>query len=251
MKELHELLACLDDIKKTSNAIQIETYHTFNSKQEHFDGMIKTYSAYDENSKDLIEPVYKKVVETVSDKIKYTAKSIARTIDAELSLDETNCSGVASAELTCGGISFGTFSASSLLDLDKQLTKIKEMYRAIPTLDNTKTWAKDDTIGINILTTPEEVKYRAVKELRTVVKYPATKEHPAQVELVNDNVQVGVMMTTYKSGRISSSAKSMLLEKIDDLIVAVKVARSKANKAPIANITVGKKIFDFINSGVL
>lgn len=251
MNQLHQLLAVIDDLKKKSNAIQSETTKTFSSKQEHFDGLTKIYSAYDESSNDNIPAEIKNVVTTVSDKINYTSKPFIQALDAELSLDETNSSGNAKAELICNNISFGFLSASSLLDLEKNLLKIREIYKNIPTLDLTKQWADDSNTGKNIYTTTEEIKYRTNKVYQPFVKYEATKDHPAQVDVLQKDIQVGEYKTVYKSGKISSANKSELLSRIDSLIISVKKARSIANQCEVTNVKIGNKLFDFINKDIL
>ncbi len=42
-----------------------------------------------------------------------------------------------------------------------------------------------------------------------------------------------------------------MIARIDELLEAVKVARSKANNAEVKNTKVGKTIFEFIHKGIL
>jgi len=246
MGKLHELLAAIEGLKKTSTEIMQETLNVFKNKEGLFDGMTKIYLPYDEESKDLVEPTIVPVTTTVIDKIKYTAKSVIKAIDSEVTLDETNR--VAIADLECDGVKFGTFSATALLDIEKYLLKILAIYSSIPTLDNSKIWEDDKTTGKNIKCTAEEEQYRSIKKDIPIVLYPATDRHAAQVQLIKEPVAVGLYKIINRSGKISSSDKATYLEKIDNLIASVRSARAQANGIDIVKKEVGMKIFQYINS---
>ena len=244
--QLHQLLAVENDRKQLANNIMQETITTFLKKQDHFDGITKKYESYDEADQK-IPPELKEIVDTVKSKIDYSKVAISKGIDAQISKEETNASGTVKAELKVGSISFGDLSATSLLALEQYLVKLRTMYKSIPTLDPSKKWNKKD----NIYETDNEVKYRTEKKVKPIVKYEATKEHPAQVDLISVDTQVGEYHTIYKSGKITPYDKSVLLSRIDDLINAVKKTRAKANESEVKQIKIGEKIFNFINSDIL
>ena len=244
--QLHQLLAVENDRKQQANNILQETIDTFSKKHDHFDGIKKTYESYDEADQK-IPPELKEIVTTVKDKLAYSQQAISKGIDAQISKEETNASGIVKAELKIDNTSFGDLSATSLLALEQFLIKIRNMYKVIPTLDPTKKWNLKD----GIYETDQEVKYRTEKKIEKIVKAEATKEHPAQVDLINIDRQVGEYLTVYKSGKITPFQKSQLLEKIDNLIDAVKKARSKANESEVKNIKIGDKIFQYINNDIL
>lgn len=76
-----------------------------------------------------------------------------------------------------------------------------------------------------VYSTKEEVKFRSIKRPKVIVKYEATKEHPAQTELLYLDFQVGKYVTTK--------------------------VRTKANNVDVNNVKIGQKLFDFINQSVL
>jgi hypothetical protein len=254
--QLHEILAVNNDLSVKANTLINETINTFKNKKEHFEGIQKIYKAFDDEDNDLIPPEEKRIVETVKDKINYTAKSIIDNIDVELTKNETNL--LAKAELTIiddkqlVSYNFGKFSVSSLMDLEKQLTNIRKLYLSIPTLDNTKEWipSKQDLKEI-YKTSEAEIKYRTKQIPKSFIRAEATKEHKAQVDVYNETIQVGKYETTYKSGKISSEDKATLINRIDILLIAIKKAKSKANQQIIEQKTIGQELFDFINDGIL
>lgn len=243
---LHALIAYEQDLAQQSKAILDEAANTFLKKQDHFDGIQKSYSPFTEGGEQ-IPTETKEVVTTVEEKLAYTHKAVIKAINATLSKEETNASGVAKAALIVDGVNFGEFSATSFISLERSLTRIRDLYKDIPTLDPTKTWTKKDSTGKVLYETEPEVKFRTNKKQTPLVLYAATDKHPAQVQIITTDEQVGKYDTVYRSGRLTPLEKSKLLEKIDNLIVAVKKAREKANQADVVSVEVGGKIFDYIH----
>ncbi len=246
--KLHELLAVEQDRKNKANQAIGEIKKVFTKNDPHFDGMVKRYLSLEENAEQIPDEV-KALVTTVKNKIEENLDTIVTGIDAHISKEETNASGVAHAELTVGDKNFGTFSATSLLALETHLNRLRDMYEAIPVLEQTKKWTFDKQNGV--YKTDEEVKFRSVKRPKVVVKYEATKEHPAQTEILNLDFQVGKYETVYTSGKLTATQKAELINRVNQLLEAVKIARSKANNAEVKSIKIGKQICDFIHKGVL
>jgi hypothetical protein len=213
-----------------------------------FDGMSKRYVAMEEDS-EIIPDETKEMVTTLKEKLQQTLEIFGIGIDAHLSKEETNASNTAKSELIVDGISFGVLSATSLLALETHLGKLRELYSAIPTLDLTKKWLYDAQRAV--YRTEEEVKFRSIKRPKVIVKYEATKEHPAQTELLYLDYQVGKYETTYYSGKITANQKALLLRRVDMLVEAIKTARAKANNVDVQNTSIAKRLFDFINKDVV
>lgn len=249
--QLHQLLAVENDRRTKANRIATEAINTFQKKADHFDGIVKVYTPYDEEKGTQIPPEIKEIVTTVADKINYTKKAMIVGIDAQLSKEETNGSGTAKAELKIGEISFGYLSATSLLALETQLVKVRDVYKAVPTLDPTKSWTPSEIDGKDIFISKSDIKYRTEKTHTPLVLSEATKEHPAQVQVISTDKQVGKYETIYKSGKITPTQKSELLGRVDALIDRVKKARAKANRVEVVKAKIGKSIFDYINGGIL
>jgi len=246
--KLHELLAIEQDRKhKAAQAIG-EAVGVFTKKDAQFDGMVKRYVTTEAEDNELIPDESKEMVSTTKDKLETVMEAVIAGIDAHVSKEETNSSNTAKAELKIGDTDFGILSATTLLALEGHLLKIKELYVAMPTLDNTRKWEFDTQKGF--FRTEEEIKYRSVKRPKVILKYDATKEHPAQTELLYLDFQVGKYVTVYTSGKITPAQKSTLLKRIDDMIETVKIARAKANNVEANQVKIAKKLFDYINQGV-
>jgi hypothetical protein len=248
MGKLYELLAVEQDRKnKASQAIN-RTKDTFAKKAPNFEGMIKRYIALDDQA-DMIPDESKEIVSTVKDELEKAMLDIIAGMDAQLSKEQTNSSNLAISELVVDGESFGTFSATSLLAMESHLARVREMYLVIPTLDSARKWSFDDQRGVYM--TESEVKFRSVKRPKVIVKYEATKEHPAQTELMNLDEQVGKYETTYFSGSLTPTQRRTLVERLDKLVEAVKIARTKANDVKAEDIKIGQRLFDFVHKDII
>lgn len=243
--QLHQILAVESEKKSTASSMLAEAIKTFQSKQSHFDGETRRYDKQVDDSDDLPNE-HKEVVTNVKERLEYTLGFLGDVLDVVLQKEETNASGTAVAELKVGDVEFGTFAATSLLQMESQLKALRGLYNTIPTLDPVKKWKKNTQNGL--WETGEETSFRSLKKKKVLVLHPATDKHPAQTAVIEEDVQVGTWSKSYASGRITPLQKSQLLGNIDKLINAVKKARSIANNAEVRSVKVAKKIFDFINS---
>lgn len=244
---LHSLLAVEGDLKAVSSKIKNEAITTFTKRDDHFEGLIKTYEAFDESATGTNKTEQKEVVTTVADKLLYIKDAVSNGLNAQLSKEETNASGTAKAELVVGDVNFGTLSATSLLALEKELTQLRRVYSSIPTLDPAKGWKRDEMSEVPLFITDKATTFRTSKVEDFVTVYEATKEHPAQVEKVVKDVTVGKYLTTYKSGKITPLAKSKMLSRLDSILLSVKRARSRANQVDVVKCSIGTQLLDFIN----
>jgi len=246
--KLYELLAVEQDRKNKANESLGEAKKTFTKNDPYFDGMIKKYVAIEEDSEQIPDET-KEMVKTVKQQLEEMQENVAAAIDATLSKEETNASNTARAELIVGDTNFGTFSATSLLALESHLSKILDLYQAIPVLDSTRKWSFDNQKSV--YKTDEEVKFRSIKRPQVIVKYEATDKHPAQTELLYLDFQVGKYETTYFSGKLTIAQKNEVIKRLEKMIEAVKVARAKANSIEVQNVKFGDKIFNFLHKDIL
>jgi hypothetical protein len=245
MNKLYEVLAVEQDRKQKANIELGRLRKSFEKQDEMFDGLTKRYVPLEENAEHIPDE-NKEMVMTVDQALKLSQDTFAKGFHAILQKEETNASGTARAELKVGDKSFGKLAATSLLAIESQLLKLRELYQVLPTLDAAKRWEMDDQLGHYV--TEPEVKFRSIKRPKVVVKYEATKEHPAQTELLNLDIQVGRYETVYTSGKISRSRKNELLGRLNELLEAVKVARAKANTAEVVKVKVVDQLLDYINA---
>ena len=133
-----------------------------------------------------------------------------------------------------------------LLFLEKQLIDVHTFIEKIPTLDSAHDWTYDANKGTHKTAPVEQI--RTKKITKPVVLYEATDKHPAQVELVSEDITAGTWATVHFSGMLPADEKRAMLTKVVQLQDAVKFAREEANSSVIEKVEVGAKLFDFITT---
>jgi len=245
--KLHQLLAIEDDRKRTGISILNETAVTFRTKKDHFDGKTRSYQKKEESGEDYATE-RKAVITSVTERLDYTVQHWKRYLDAVLQKEETNASGAATAELIIREFSFGTFAATSLLAIEKNLVQFIEMLRVIPTLDPSIEWEIDGDVRGQYKAKYDEIQTRSAKKQEPIVLYDATKEHPAQVQMGTYDVIIGTWTAKRVSAKISSGEKALMLDRAEELLIGVKKARTKANECGVVPVQ-SSKFFTFITTG--
>jgi len=253
MGKLHELLAVESDIKDVFGKIIDETTKTFNQRSEHFQETRKTYNPLNPEDKDLPDEEFKPMATTVVDKLNYSQEAFVRMIDAVLQKERANQNACADIIVTMPDGTLKTLLTNApvvfLVQMENILSRIRSVYNEIPTLEPAKSWEKDTT-QYGVWKAEPFIRVRTKKIPTPLVKYQATKEHPAQTEIINLDEVVGKWNQTSRSGALSPKQKSQLLDHFDRLIAAVKIARAKANDREIETAIVGIQFFNYINEDV-
>lgn len=247
MGKLHELLAVEADLDGAHRKILLETATTFTKKADHFQGFHRSTHMLREDGIDYPETI-KAIDTTVDAKLDYMSKTEIRYFDALLQKEATNQ--VAMADLIIDGVTIAkNLPATYLLGMESRLKSLRGVYDAIPTLAPGLTWDEDTQKGKGVFVSRyDDKKLKTETVVEPVVFYEATKEHPAQVKESSKTNTVGTIITKHWSGMITPAHKSALLGKVDKLIRGMKQARQRANSTEIIKSTVGKELFDFINS---
>jgi hypothetical protein len=103
-------------------------------------------------------------------------------------------------------------------------------------------WTLDKNSGEYV--TPKTVTTRGRKVQRGITLYPATPEHPAQTQLISEDVVVGQYELIKRSGALPATERAKLLQRVRALGNAVKFAREEANSTPVVNVSVADSIFE-------
>lgn len=253
MGKLHQHLAVESDVKGAEEKIRKECFKTFSSKSAHYDGHYNIFkpleATVDGDGSEIEEE--KHIVDTVPHKLAYIQTSIVRLIDFILQKEIANTN--AKADLVIEEddgtetIIAENIPATMLLTLEKKLIQIRDLYNTIPTCDPLKRWIKDPTEDHRYITEKPETRIRSKKTAKPIVLYDATDKHPAQTQMINEDIPYGKLEITHKSGRMTSADKSGLMERIDTLIRGIKKSRQKANDQELTNDKIGKKLFNYIH----
>lgn len=240
VKKLNQLIATEPEWKGVADKIIQETIKVFRG-EDLFSGLVKEYTPKVADG-DPLPTERKEVVTTVQKRLDWTRKPVLNLLDYELMRDKTNQTASADLEVD-GKVIASDVPVTTLLSLEKRLRQLRSIFDSIPTLDLSKKW---EEVEDGIFKYGPIEQYRTAKKTVPVVLTEATKEHPAQVKDVVEDVMIGTYKSTYFSGAMHPRLKAKILERTDLLIEAVKTARVQGNDTEVKESRMGKAIFDYL-----
>jgi hypothetical protein len=205
-------------------------------------GFHKSYQPRDEDG-ETYPPESQKVQHNATEVLERVAASLAELFDITATKDWTNCN--ARADVVVDGRALiKDVPATYLLFLEKQLSDLHTFIAKMSELDPGSDWSVDP--GTGLYKTDTTMTKRTRKVQRPITLYEATKEHPAQTQLITEDVIAGTWMTIKYSGAMPAPRKKQLLARIEKLSNAVKFAREQANAVEATDKKLGKEVFDFL-----
>lgn len=193
---------------------------------------------------EMLPPDTRNIQEDVHLLLQQVAEASSEIIDVTWQRDLTNC--VAKADVVVdGNVLIKGAPVPFLLSLEKYLNDIHSEVKKIPTLDASEKWTFDLQQGCWVSEVTETT--RTKKVTNVLVLHPATKEHPAQVKEVSDDVRVGTWRTTKQAKSVPATVKAAYLSRVETLQKAVKFAREEANQTNVVEDKgPGKALFEYL-----
>lgn len=243
MPKLNQIIAIEKGVKSRVYG-EITDLNKSSQKPDLFNGFVKNYRKKDEEGEDY-PPERKKVQFGAENMLAQIATLFTDLFDVTATKDWGNCHAFSDVEVD-GQTLIQNAPVSYLLFLEKQINDIHTFVDKLPVLDEADDWTKDENTGL-FKTAPIPT-HRTKKVQKPIVLYEATKEHPAQTQIISEDIVVGYWDTIKHSGALPAPRKQQLLERIEKLSKAVKFAREKANAEEAENQKIGKTIFDYLLS---
>lgn len=241
MAKLNQVLA-IEKATKGRVASELTEMHHALQKPSMLVGFAKTYQKRAEDGDDY-PPERQKVQVVASDMLRRAGRLMMELFDVTATKDFANCQAKADVVID-GRVIVEAAPATFLLFLEKQLTDLNTFVAKIPALDASDEWIHDESA--NLYKTEAVQTTRTKKVQRPIVLYPATTEHPAQTQLITEDVSVGTWVTVKHSGALPAPQKDALLERIRRLAEAVKFARETANAVDAPKKDVGQRLLDYL-----
>jgi hypothetical protein len=245
--KLHELLSIEKQQASQVSVLIQDTLQKF-GKEHFFKGWVKRLKLIkDSPDNAAVEAAgsdTREVVTTVADTLEYMLKHWGSSEDVQFKKNKANQ--LAKADVVFGGAVITDVPIDELMGLEARLTKLREVFQAVPTLDATKAWVPSQVKEGVLKAVVDDVTTKTEKVVTPVVLYEATKEHPAQVKEVSKDEVVGTFTTTNFSGAVTSLQKANALERIDDLIGEIKKARMRANCQEVPNAKIGDELAKYL-----
>jgi len=262
--KLNVLLAITDALRVKFKNMVADHTKFYQKAQGAFLGTKATYVNREGCLDDPSKRKFVKVITTVDEKIAYFIKESKEFVDALMSQEKTNASGIATAELVVNGESWGVFTSLELLRLKSliesaEFGSLEQMIAGIPVRSDAEIWAP---------TTKEEYADRAIYEAplasgesRTSSKEEYILEDPNLSKLTSGSYQpklatrttvftIGDYTTQDFSGEWSQRERAGALKRRSDLLIAVTKALKESNDCTVINSELtADRIFGFIFKG--
>lgn len=221
--------------------------HQLVQKTEPLKGLSRVYKKRQEDGDDFpAEHVEVRV--RVKDIVKDVQSKVAELFDITATKDWANCEAFADVIVDADSEKPTTLlekvPVTHLLWLEKQLENMYTFVAKLPTLPGAEEWEWDP--NKNCYKTKPSVTVKTKKTIKPVVLYEATKEHPAQVREVPEDIPVGDYTITSFHGGLPVATVEAMKERVKKLQVAVKFARETANSTTAPKKKVGEKILSYV-----
>lgn len=242
--KLNQVIAIEKGVKSRAYAVISELVKTI-QKAELFNGVARTYQPKTEDGETL-PPERKHVQFNVKDILGSLRLSQSDLYDTTAQKDIANTAARANV-LVDGDEVLPELPVTTLLFLEKQLTDLRTFVDALPVLDSSEAWEYDPNSGLQKAVPVQTA--RTKKEQRALVLYPATDKHPAQTQMVTEDVPAGIWTTVRQSGAMPKPQKEIIANRVEKLLIAVKEARERANDIDAsAKPQIGARVFNYLFS---
>lgn len=239
--KLNQILAIEKGIKDRVHKNAAELYHAA-QKPTLFNGFTKEYRKINDQSEDY--PTQRQRVQLIAEEaLKVDIAGQKELIDITASKDFANQRAKADI-IVDGNVIVKDAPATLILWLEKRVEDIRTFVQHLPTLDEGEDWTSDVNSGL--FRSGQITTHRTQKVAEPIVLYPATDKHPAQTQLITKDVLVGFWDETKLSGALPKLRKVAILDRVEKLYRAVKVAREAANLQEAPKQDVGSALLDFL-----
>jgi hypothetical protein len=244
MPKLNQIIA-IQAGKKTQAKESLTAAYQQVKKPELLSGLVRTYQPRDDGGEP--QPDERKHVQVkVNDLIRNVTNDLTEMFDIVATQDWANCQAKADVVVDGHKLIEGV-PVTHLLFLEKQLVDVRTFVDSLPVLDTAEDWEYREEAD-SYVSKPSRTN-RTKKVPKNHVKYEATKEHPAQVEMYMEDVWVGTWTTTKFSGAIPAATKNAVLDRLRKLLDAVKSAREEANGLDVKAKKIGAAVLAYVFDG--
>lgn len=241
MAKLNQIIAAEKGVKARTLREITDVYHAL-QKPALLSGISRVYQPGNEDGEQL--PAESTRVQVGAETVlAVVAAATTKLLDVIATKDLANCEAKADVKVD-GTVVAAGLPVSYLLFLEKQLVDVGALLSRLPVLDAAEVWSRDESADC-WRTEPVKTK-RTRKVPKVLVRYEATKEHPAQTEVYHEDEIVGEWTTTKFSGAVQATRLKDLLERLTKLQDAVKYAREEANGIDVVDQRVGDKVFGYL-----
>lgn len=241
MVKLNQIVAVVAG-KKTRIEKEFGDLNKVCQKTDLFHGISRQYQPLEENGEEL--PSEHKDAQKSARAILAQARTgLIDIIDAVATQEYGNQKATADVRVD-GIVVLKAVPVTVLLYLQKQLDDLHTFVGNVPTLDPAERWIFNQQDGT--YTTDEIKTVRTKKVQKPIVLYNATVEHPAQTQLITEDITAGHWKTRKTSTAMATTEKHQILDRITKLQDAVKIAREEANGITVDDQSIANQMLTFV-----
>jgi hypothetical protein len=239
--KLCEIIAVAGGKKGETEKALTDSYHKL-QKGELFDGLKRSYRPREEGGETLPEE-QKHPQLHLKDVIADNCAKLQELFDLTLTLDAGNCVAKADVEVD-GKTLLAGIPVPTTLFLEKQLQNIIDFVSKIPTPDPAEQWRYDGDQDMLVAGPRNTVRTKKIQ--KPIVLFPATPEHPAQTQLITEDVAAGEWSQMLFTTRMPAAERNAILERAKRLKDAVEAARSRANVTEVDKKEMGGVLLSYV-----
>lgn len=216
-----------------------------------FTGIVRTYTPIADGGEEQPEE-RKELPSTVKKELNWFKQYFLNAISEAMVRETTNT--VAKADLVLFGRTFKDVPATALLNLESKVQSLMDdIIQKIPTRSSARNWAEHNPTDGSFVTADVDWKWRTEKRPYNHVKSPESAKHPAQVEVLYRDENIGKWQVQTFSGAIDVALKSVLIDRAQQALAAIKAAREEANLVTVvdAETEIGEHLYESIFEGVI
>jgi hypothetical protein len=239
--KLNQIVAVVSG-KKTRVEKEFGDLNKVLQKPDLFHGIARQYQPIDEGGEEL--PAERKDPQRSAKAILRQARqTLTDMIDAVATQEYGNCT--ARADVKVGGtVILPQVPVTVLLYLSKQLDDLHTFVNNVPLLDPSERWTYDAQDGT--YTTDEIRTVRTKKVQKPIVLYDATEKHPAQTQLITEDVTAGHWRTRKYATTLAATERQQIVDRIVKLQDAVKIAREEANSITVEDQSIASALLTYV-----
>jgi hypothetical protein len=252
-----QTLGTILGLRKSAQSMSHEAVtvlHHQSKMTDRFHGLVREYTpdAITDDGPPETLPGETKIVELKAEQlIDDMAGAMSRFWDLQLTMDVADTNAFADIRVSDRGGSETVLvehvPVTTLMVLGKRLEDVRTFIKTLPVLNPSYTWTRDNIDTYVWMTAPvETVRNKRTKRHTSIAA--ATKEHKEQVLVWDDDVRAGVWTKIERSGALSPRRYGQLLQRVDELIAAVEVAREEANRVLAPDHEIADALFSYIIS---
>ncbi len=257
--KLNVLLGKTDYLAASYSTMLKEYSKYFKNSQGAFIGEKKTYTPREGTVDDPSKRKNVLIQTTVKEKIDWMEDTSKEYIDALFSVEKTNASGEAKADLVVDGETWGNYTSLELLRLKSlvESTDIKNVIENMPVRSDSNNWTKTENdmyVGREIYETDmvagvekTTLKESYVLEDPNISKLKDSGAYTPQVAVKNITQELGDYTHQIFSGETTQRKKAEALRRRSILLAAIVEALKKCNEVDVIESDLNaKKIFGYL-----